>query len=458
MRARVGYTCATRATRLVPGAGAAPMASDNPHGETVEILYGRDGLSVPLPRSARPTVIGKRPLPKLPDPHAAVRAALAQPVGAAPYAELVRGRKSACILICDITRPVPNHLFLRPLIAALRDAGVPRERITVLVATGLHRPNEGEELSEVVGDPWVFEHAMVANHFARDDAAHVDLGVTPERRTPVKIDRRFVEADLRIATGLVEPHFMAGWSGGRKVIAPGVAHADTIRTFHSARFMEDPAATQCNLDGNPLHDEQLAIVRMLGEVYAVNTVIDEHRDLVHVNFGEVVASHLTAVRFVADSVRVPVGRRFRTILTSAAGHPLDKTYYQTVKGMVTPLDILEPGGTLIVASACSEGFGSGAFRAAQKRLVQLGPEAFLATLVGKPLADVDEWQTEMQLKPMRVGRVQLYTTGLAGDDLELTGVESVASVGAAVAAALVHANDPALAVIPEGPYVVPVVA
>jgi len=274
----------------------------------------------------------------------------------------------------------------------------------------------------------------------------------------VKIDRRFVEADLRIATGLVEPHFMAGWSGGRKVIAPGVAHADTIRTFHSARFMEDPAAIQCNLDGNPLHDEQLAIVRMLGEVYAVNTVIDEDRDLVHVNFGEIVASHLVAVRFVADSVRVPVGRKFATILTSAAGHPLDKTYYQTVKGMVTPLDILAPGGTLIVASACSEGFGSGAFRAAQKRLVELGPDAFLATLRGKQLADVDEWQTEMQLKPMRAGRVQLYTTGLAGDDLMLTGVEHVESVGAAVAAALAHANDPALAVIPEGPYVVPVVA
>ncbi len=434
------------------------MTSASQHAESVEILYGKQGLAVPLPRAARPTVIGKRPLPVLPDPHAAVRAALARPVDAPPYADLVRGRKSACILICDITRPVPNHLFLRPLIEALRDEGVPRERITVLVATGLHRPNEGEELAEVVGDPWVFEHARVENHFARDDAAHVDLGFTPARRTPVKIDRRFAEADLKIATGLVEPHFMAGWSGGRKVIAPGVAHADTIRTFHSARFMEDPAAIQCNLDGNPLHDEQLAIVRMLGEVHALNTVIDERRDLVHVNFGEIVASHLVAVRFVAESVRVPVGRRFATIVTSAAGHPLDKTYYQTVKGMVTPLDILAPGGTLIVASACSEGFGSGAFRAAQKRLVELGPDAFLATLLGKQLADVDEWQTEMQLKPMRAGRVQLFTTGLSGDDLRLTGVEHVESIGAAVAAALAHARDPALAVIPEGPYVVPVVA
>ena len=263
-------------------------------------------------------------------------------------------------------------------------AGMPRERITVLVATGLHRPNEGAELAELVGDPWVLENVRVENHFARDDAAHVDLGVTPTRGTPVKLDRRFVEADLRIATGLVEPHFMAGWSGGRKVIAPGVAHEDTIRTFHSARFMEDPLAIQCNLVGNPLHEEQLEIVRMLGEVYALNTVIDEDRDLVYVNFGEIIASHLAAVAFVARcDARAGRPRASRPCVTSSAGYPLDKTYYQTVKGMVTPLDILEPGGTLIIASECSEGFGSHEFREAQARLVDARPRALPATLTAK---------------------------------------------------------------------------
>ncbi len=426
--------------------------------ESVRILFGKSELQIRLPRIARATVIGKRPMDKLPDPRAAVLDALARPIRAADYSTLARGRNSACILICDITRPVPNHLFLRPLIEPLLAAGMPRERITVLVATGLHRPNEGEELAEVIGDPWVLDTVRVENHFARDGAAHVDLGVTPQRRTPVKLDRRFVEADLRIATGLVEPHFMAGYSGGRKVIAPGIAHEDTIRTFHSARFMEDPAAVQCNLAGNPLHEEQLEIVRMLGEVYALNTVIDEDRDLVHVNFGEVIASHLAAVDFVAESTRLPVGRRFSTILTSAAGHPLDKTYYQTVKGMVTPLDILEPGGTLIVASSCSEGFGSAEFRAAQQRLQTLGPEAFLQTLLMKRFADVDEWQTEMQLKSMRAGRVQLYTTGLDDEERSLTGVETIDSVETAVAEALARAGDPAIAVLPEGPYVVPVVS
>jgi nickel-dependent lactate racemase len=197
---------------------------------------------------------------------------------------------------------------------------------------------------------------------------------------------------------------------------------------------------------------------MLGEVHAVNTVIDDERDLVHVNFGEVIASHLHAVEYVERSTRVPVGRKFATIVTSAAGHPLDKTYYQTVKGMVTPLDILEPGGTLIVASACSEGFGSAEFRDAQARLCSLGPDAFLQTLLAKRFADIDEWQTEMQLKSMRVGRVQLYTTGLDGDERRLTGVDAIESVDQALAAALERSGDRSLAVIPEGPYVVPVVA
>jgi nickel-dependent lactate racemase len=424
--------------------------------EDLTIAYGRGFIPLALPRGAQATVIRKAVLPKIADQRGAVIDALARPIGAAPLAELARGKKSACILICDITRPVPNGLFLRPMIETMAASGIPIDNIVVLVATGLHRPNLGEELAELVGDPWVLEHVRVENHYARNTEDHVDLGRTPTRNTPVVINRLFVEAELRIATGLVEPHFMAGWSGGRKVVAPGVAGHETIRTFHSARFMEDPLAVQCNLVGNPLHEEQLQIVRMLGEVYALNTVIDEDRDLVAVTFGEVIASHLEAVDVIARATRIPVGRRFKTVVTSSAGYPLDKTYYQTIKGMVTPLDILEPGGTLIIASECSEGFGSHEFREAQGRLVNLGPERFLATLTAKSLAEIDEWQTEMQLKAMRVGRIQLYTGGLDAEEQRITGVEMIPSLGAAIADSIARHGDPAVAVIPEGPYVIPV--
>jgi nickel-dependent lactate racemase len=426
--------------------------------DDLAIAYGRGFLPLDLPQRARPTVIRKAVLPKLPDQGGAILHAFDHPVGSPSLAELARGRTSACILICDITRPVPNGLFLRPMIQTLAAGGIPLERIVVLVATGLHRPNLGDELAELIGDPWVLEHVRVENHYARNREDHIDLGPTSTRCTPVVINRLFVEADLRIATGLVEPHFMAGWSGGRKVVAPGVAGHETIRTFHSARFMEDPLAVQCNLLGNPLHEEQLQIVRKIGEIYALNTVIDEDRDLVKVTFGEVILSHLEAVDFIAQATRIPVGRRFKTVVTSSAGYPLDKTYYQTIKGMVTPLDILEPGGTLIIASECSEGFGSHEFRQAQARLVDLGPERFLATLTAKSLAEIDEWQTEMQLKALRIGRVQLYTHGLDPDEQRITGVEVIGSLGAAIADSIARHDDPSVAVIPEGPYVIPVAA
>jgi lactate racemase len=424
--------------------------------QRIELNYGRGRLPVDLPDEIDLRVIRKRQMPVLPSPEEAVREALARPTATPPLAELARGKRSACILICDITRPVPNGLFLPILIGELLEAGLAAERIQVLVATGLHRPNEGAELEELVGSRWVMETVEVANHFARNDEDHVDLGVTPNFGVPVKLDRRLVEADLKIATGLVEPHFMAGYSGGRKVIAPGVAHKDTITTFHSARFMEHPSAANCVLDGNPLHEEQLEIVRMLGGAFALNTVIDEDRRLSYVSFGEIVHSHLAAVEHIRGFAEVPVARRFKTVVTSAAGYPLDKTYYQTVKGMVAPVDILAAGGDLIIASACSEGIGSPEFRDAQRRLVAGGPERFLESISDKRFADIDEWQTEMQLKPMRLGSIKLFSDGLSDDDRRLTGVQNVESIENAVQESVARSGDRRIAVIPEGPYVVPV--
>ncbi|HEX4986243.1 MAG TPA: nickel-dependent lactate racemase [Burkholderiales bacterium] len=421
----------------------------------IDLNYGRDHYPLELSESWNVTVIRKPAMPVEGDSAAAVRRALASPVGAKPLAQEARGRKTACILICDITRPVPNGLLLPAIVHELLDAGIEARDITVLVATGLHRPNEGTELEELVGDPWVMKTVRVENHFARDDAAHVDLGRTPTRGTPVKLDRRFVQADVKIATGLVEPHFMAGYSGGRKVIAPGIAHRDTITTFHSARFMSHPQADNCVLEGNPLHEEQLEIVRMLGHVLAVNTVIDEHRRLSFVNYGEILASHQQAVDFTRRYARVPVPRRFRTVVTSAAGYPLDKTYYQTVKGMVGPVDILEPGGNLVIVSECSEGLGSPEYADAQRRLIRLGTDGFYADISRKQFADVDEWQTQMQLKPMKAGTVHLYTGGLAAADRALTGVSLTDSVERTLQHCIEESGDHALAVIPEGPYVVP---
>jgi len=426
--------------------------------KTIDLAYGKHGLTLELPSAAEITVIQKPAFPSTAPPETIIREALAKPVGSSTLDEIARNKASACILICDITRPVPNHTFLQPIIRKLTSAGIPLEKITILIATGLHRPTLGDELAELIGDSWVLENVRIINHDAMNDEDHIDLGVTQTRGTPIKLDRRFTDADVKIATGLVEPHFMAGYSGGRKVVAPGVAHHETIRTFHSARFMEDPGAIQCNLDQNPLHEEQLEIVRLLGDVFALNTVLDEHRNLVYATFGEIIESHLQAVEFTRTYTEIPVGETFNTVVTSSAGYPLDQTYYQTVKGMVTPLSILNPGGHLIIASECTEGMGSAAFVEAQRRLIDLGPTQFLDTLLAKQFADVDEWQTEMQLKPMRVGTISLYSDKLSAADHALTGVEHIENLSESITQSIEHYKDPRVAIIPEGPYVVPLAA
>jgi lactate racemase len=423
--------------------------------DSISIRYGKGELHVRLPNGCEPTVIRKPDMPVLQEPLAAIREALLNPVDAPSITELAKGVKSVCIVICDITRPVPNGPILKGLIEQLNANGVTLDRITILIATGLHRPNLGREMREVIGDDWVFDNIRIENHFARDKHWMVDLGHTPTDGIPVVLNRHLVDADLRIAVGLVEPHFMAGYSGGRKVIAPGVAGEETIRTFHNHRFMADPLACNGNLLNNPLHRGQLEILKILGKAYAINTIIDEARRMSFVNFGDCEKSHLESVAFVKRYAEVPLDRQFTTVVTSAAGYPLDKTYYQTVKGMVAPIQILADGGRMIIASACEEGLGSHEYRQSQSYLVSLGRQGFLDRIRPMPLADIDAWQTHMLLRTLAVGNVSLFSEGLKGPERELTGVQMVESIEDSIAASISQSGDKSIAVIPEGPYVIP---
>jgi lactate racemase len=417
--------------------------------------YGRKGLPIDLPDDIDVTLIQKKTMPVLQKPEAAVKAAFASPINCRTLREEAAGCRNACILICDITRPVPNGIILPPLVKELMDSGMDPGSITIMVATGLHRPNEGVELRELVGSDWVMDRIAVVNHFARRDEDHEYLGTTTGG-IEVMLDRRLLQADLRIVVGLVEPHFMAGYSGGRKIVAPGVACEKTIRTFHSARVLEDCKSANCVIEGNPLHNIQMEIIGMVGKCFAVNTAIDEKRQMSFVNFGEIGASHLETVSFVRPFAEVPINRRFKTVVTSSAGYPLDRTYYQTVKGMVSPLDILEPGGDLIIVSECSDGMGSPDYAEAQGDLIEKGPEEFLRDILNKRFAEVDEWQTQMQLKAMKMANIHLYTEGLTKEQQALTGINVITSPSDSIIRSVQTHNCRSVAVIPEGPYIIPV--
>ncbi len=418
------------------------------------LRYGKTGLTLEVPDSWDVTVVARRPMPVISDPAAAIETALDNPAGASRLSVESRGCKTACILVCDVTRPVPNGLILRPLITRLLEAGLDPRFITVLVATGLHRPNEGAELAALIGDPWVFEHAVVVNHFARRDEDHVLLGTTSQG-IPVCLDRRLVEAQVRVAVGLVEPHFMAGWSGGRKLLLPGVAHADSIMAFHSARILAHPGATTCVIRHNPLHAAQTEALRMVGRALALNVVIDDERAPAFASFGGIEESLAEAIAFAERYMRVRVPARFPVVLSTGAGYPLDATYYQTVKGICAGASILQHGGDLFVASACQEGFGSKEFLEAQERMVRLGRQAFLRDAALKARAPIDEWQTVMLVKALGIATLHFFSEGLGPREQAATGAVMTHDLLHDLQAAVRRVDGHRLAVIPEGPYAAP---
>src|SRR5688572_19538463 len=326
----------------------------------VTLDYGRTGLDVTLPddRTVGPLTI--REAPPLADPAGALEEALRNPVGTRPLAELAKGRTSACVVICDITRPVPNKLILPPVLRTLEASGIPRSKILILNATGLHRPNEGAELVELVGEEVVANY-RIENHRGKATGEHTYLGTTPNG-VPAWIDTRYVEADLKITTGLIEPHLMAGYSGGRKVICPGIAGLETVKVWHGPRFLEHPNADCGIVAGNPVHEENTRIAWMAGCDFIVNVCIDGQRRITWVGAGHMEHAWREGVRFVENVVRVPVQEPVDVVVTSCAGYPLDTTWYQAIKGLTGALPIVKQGGTIVLVASLTEGVGSPEFQ------------------------------------------------------------------------------------------------
>lgn len=420
----------------------------------VQLRYGRGTLAANIPDTAATRVLRMNSLPALPDPVAALREALEHPADSPPLRELARGRSDAVIVISDVTRPFPNKLLLPPLLTCLESAGLARERITLLVATGLHRPNEGAELEEMVGAE-IASGCRIINHHAREDDEHEFIGTT-SLGAEAFIDKRYLEADLKILTGLIEPHLMAGYSGGRKLVCPGLASWRTIKFFHSPQLLEHPAATAGVIDGNPVHQTSLEVARMAGVDFIVNVTLDEPRNITGLFAGELEAAHLAGVERVNEMVRVPLLEPADIVVTCSAGYPLDTTFYQSIKGLVGALPAVKEGGTMIMAAAMSEGLGSPEFSA----LVQSmgSADAYMQKLLSPDYFQIDQWQAEELLKVLKRADVLCYSDAVSPDVLERCLVSPIASIEAGLERAFqLHGADASVCVIPEGPYVMPVV-
>jgi len=421
----------------------------------VHLEYGRTGLDVELPAERLVRTLAYKQAPPLADPVSTLRDRLARPNGTAALAELARGRRDATIVICDITRPVPNHLILPPILATLEAGGIPRQRITILIATGLHRPNEGDELVELVGRE-IVENYRIENHHGKVIEEHTYLGQSP-RDVPIWIDSRYVEADLKITTGLIEPHLMAGFSGGRKLICPGLAALETVRVWHGPEFLEHPKADCGILAGNPVHEENTWIGRRAGCDFIVNVVIDAERRPLAFVAGDMEQAFLEGVEFVRGVVTDTLAEPVDVVVTSSAGYPLDTTFYQAVKGLTAALPIVKQGGTIILAAGLTEGIGSPEFQRLFTENESL--DVFVERILGKDYFVMDQWQLEELAKVRRKAKVKIVSDGLPAETIDTLFVESAPSVERAVADSLAEYGDAAtLAVVPKGPYVLAQVA
>ena len=363
----------------------------------VTLDYGKTGLDVELPDGNIVGPLSIQPMEPLADPVAAVAEKVASPTGTQPLLELARDRTSACIAICDITRPVPNQVILECLLPTLEAAGVPRQEILILIATGMHRPNEGDELVELVGAE-IAANYRVENHHGTIRDEHTYLGESP-RGVPVWIDSRYVEADLKITTGLIEPHLMAGFSGGRKLICPGLAALETVKVWHGPDFIEHPKADCGILDGNPVHEENTAIGQMAGCDFIVNVTLDEQRRVTGVVAGDMIGAFQEGVELIRGVVTAEVSEACDVVVTSSAGYPLDTTFYQAVKGLTGALPIVKEGGRIIIAAGLSEGVGSPEFQSLFEENSSL--EVFMERILGKDYFVMDQWQLEELAKVLR---------------------------------------------------------
>lgn len=418
----------------------------------IRLAYGKTGLDVELP-GERATVIEPAHVAGLPDERAAFLAALEQPVAAPPLRGMVRPDDRICIVFSDITRATPNERIIPWLLADLERHGARRERITLLNGLGTHRPNSKAELERLL-TPEVVANYRVVNHEPAGDAALVEVGVTRAGNRAL-LNRHVVEADLRIVTGFIEPHFFAGFSGGPKGVMPGVAALRTVERNHGAAMIAHPNATWGVTFGNPLWEEMLEVARMVNRrLFLINVTLNASKQITRVFAGDLVEAHRAGCAFVKQTAMQPVDALFEVVVTTNSGHPLDLNLYQAVKGMSAAARVVKPGGTILVAAECGDTQGrSGPFYDLLARVA--GPDELLARVNSPGFCCAEQWQAQIQAQIQRRAAVMVRSS-LPDDFVRRAHLQPCADIAAAVRGLLArHGPAARVAVLPHGPLTIP---
>jgi nickel-dependent lactate racemase len=410
--------------------------------------FGKHGIEVSVPDGFDCQVVRSRAAQPLNDAAGALEAALDRPIHSDPLEKLAAGKRTAAIAVCDITRPAPNRITLPFLLRRLHAAGIPKDGVTILIATGLHRAATKEELDIILG-PEIAATYRVVSHDARDFARHRAVGTT-RRGTPVYVDERFVAADLHITLGFIEPHLMLGFSGGRKLIVPGVAAQETIKVIHSPRFIREPLSTEGSIEGNPLHEELVEAAALARHDFILDVTLTQAREISGVFAGNPVRAHASGVEFMVSTSLTPLDGLVDAVITSSAGYPLDLTFYQCLKGLTAAQHIVKPGGKMLLLAECAEGIGSPEYARLLK--AYRGHAEFLKEIENAPV-EIDQWQLEKLALTGLNHELLFYTPGAGMEALGSLRANAFATLDEAVAA-LLNGLAPGARVVllPEGPY------
>jgi len=418
----------------------------------LKLDYGTSGLEVELPDD-NATVIEPVYRAPAPDPHATLVTAMRAPFDSRALPSIVKPGQRIAISVCDITRAQPRRETLEAIFAELPD--VRRQDVTILIATGTHRANTPAELERMLG-PDIAGQCKVINHDSRDASSVQYVGRTSSG-VEVRLNRQWLAADVRITTGFVEPHFFAGFSGGPKMVAPGLAALDTVMTLHDARRIGHPNATWGTTEGNPIHDDVREIARMVPVDFSIDVTLNRDQQITAAFAGDILSEHRRACAHAKETAMRAVPAPFDVVLTTNSGYPLDQNLYQAVKGMSAAAKIVKPGGTIICAAECRDGLPNhGSY--GEILTSQPDPQSLLAMINMPGYARPDQWQVQIQAQIQTKARVLVKTSGLSDAALRDAHFEPISDVEDAVRSALRRAGPGAtLCVLPQGPQTIPYV-
>jgi nickel-dependent lactate racemase len=418
--------------------------------KSVELAYGTTGLSIRVPESAQ--VLQPHSIPGLDDEAAALRNAMRHPIESAPLKKRVRPGQTVLIVHSDITRATPNDRILPVLISELEGAGIRSDDITLMNALGTHRKQTDAELRTMLGSDIVDTYRCL-QHDAFDDDGLVSLGDT-SRGNPVRVNRHVLDADFRVYTGFIEPHFFAGFSGGPKAVLPALAGTESVFSNHGLEMIADANSTWGVTGGNPIWEEMLEVASRTEPVFLLNVTLNAGKEITGVFAGDLLAAHRQGCAFVRENAMIEVDRLFDVVVTTNSGYPLDQNLYQTVKGMSAANRVVKEGGTILLAAACADGLPD--FGCYAELLREGGsPDGVLDLLAQPGFSRHDQWQVQIQAMIQKRADVHVYSDGLSDEQIEsalLTPCRSLEDLLTRVVAE--KGAEASVCVIPEGPQVV----